>query len=500
MSDVITSGLTISGLVKSFGGVHALRGIDFEVKPGEVHALVGENGSGKSTFVKVLAGFHRPNAVTDARIAGREIDLGSAAAAHQAGIRFVHQELGLVDSMSVVDNFGIGRGYETGKVAIRWRSERRRASAAISRLGYSFDVTQPVGDLPIAERTVVAIARAVDVPEGSIHLLVLDEPTASLTAGEAERLFDVIRSVRAEGISVIFVSHHLEEVLDLADRITVLRDGNVIGTFNAAEIDRPRLIELITGGALAEHTPSAGAQAEQPELMRVHDLSSKTISGLNLTLHKGEIVGVAGLTGSGRDELALVLFGIVPHATGSFVIDGEDFDRLTPEIATTRGLGFVSGDRHRYALIPSFSLRENVTVSDLDSCVSRGVLRRRLERQETYRWIELFNLRPANPEVNIMALSGGNQQKAALAKVMRVQPKLLLLDDPTRGVDVGAKAEIHRLVEAAAADGAGVLLCSSDNEELARVCTKVIVLRRGAVVQELDGGNFDAAVLGRIAL
>jgi ribose transport system ATP-binding protein len=492
--------LELSDVAKRFGGVQALRGIDFDVRRGEVHALVGENGSGKSTLVKILAGYHTPEPGATARVDGQDFELGSAHAAHAAGIRFVHQELALVEGLDAVENIALARGYEVRGGIIRWRAERRRAVAALARLGYTLPVTRPIGQLPIAERTVVAIARAIDEPEGDIHLLVLDEPTASLSAGEASRLFEVVRAVREHGISVIFVSHHLDEVLNLADRITVLRDGNRIGTFEASTLDHGRLIELITGRELAEHLNVTGDTEGTREIVRVCGLTSDTLNGLDFVLKEGEILGVAGLTGSGRDELPLLLAGLGTRRAGTIEIGGRDVGQLTPEKATSLGAALVSGDRLRYGLISSFSVRENLTLSRLKSAVVAGVLRVSRERVEARRLIELFGIKVEGPETNIMALSGGNQQKVLFARVMRTKPKLLLLDDPTRGVDVGSKAEIHRHIDQAAADGAAVMFTSSDDEELARVCRRVIVLKRGNVVRELHGDEIDANRLTQLAL
>lgn len=497
LGDVV---LALSGVSKTFGGEHALRDVELDVRQGEVHALMGENGSGKSTLVKVLAGFHVPEPGSSACVAGQHIRLGGAGDAHAAGIRFVHQELGLVESMSAVENMGLSRGFDVRGGRIRWRAEHARARAAVSRLGYAFDVGVAVSRLSIAERTVVAIARALDEPAGVIRLLVLDEPTASLSGPEAARLLKVVEAVRDQGIGVILVSHHLDEVLGIADRVTVLRDGMRVGTFPAADIDRQRLVELMTGRELVEEDHGGDPVRRESPVLEVTGLKGEVLDGIDLAVFPGEVLGVAGITGSGREELALLLYGALPMRAGTLSLAGAGHRVPTPETAGRLGVGFVSGDRLVWGLIPTFSVLENMTISELDGIVVNGLLSRKRERAEVSRWIDRFGIRPATPRSNIMTLSGGNQQKVLMAKTMRTRPRLLLLDDPTRGVDVGAKAEIHRLIHEAARGGAGVLLCSSDTDELARSCHRTIVLRRGTVVRELTGSAMDADVLTQLAL
>lgn len=492
--------LELRAVSKVFGGEHALNKMDLDVQAGEVHALMGENGSGKSTLVKVLAGFHQPEPGATARVRGQPINLGHATDAHGAGIRFVHQELGLIDMLSAVDNMGLARGFDVRGGRIRWREEADRAREAIGRLGYGFDVTRPVGELMAAERTVVAIARALDEPEGTISILVLDEPTAALSGPEAERLFTVVESVRASGIGVILVSHHLEEVLGISDRLTVLRNGSRIGTFDKSSVNRQSLIELMTGRAMSAEPDSAAHALSVTSVLRARGLSGALITGMDLDLHPGEIVGVAGITGSGAEELPLLLYGHTPRAGGSLKILGHTMEKFTPPEAYKHGVGFVSGERLKYGVFPEFTMEETITIGDLRPFLHRGLLRRRSQDAEARRWIDIFAIRPAKPGLNILNLSGGNQQKALLAKALRVEPKILLLDDPTRGVDVGAKSEIHRLIDEVATKGAAVLLCSSDTEELARMCNRVLVMRRGAVARELRQGEIDAETITQLTL
>ena len=492
--------LRIGDLAKSFGGEHALRGVDFDVRPGEVHALVGSNGSGKSTLIKVLAGFHQPDEGWSCSVGGGDFGLGSAAAAEAAGIRFVHQELGLIGNMDAVDNLGLGRGYDVSRGAIHWREERRRARALLDALGLAIDVTVPVDELTLAERTLLAIARATDVSRGDLRYLVLDEPTASLGGPDARRLFDVVERVRDNGVGVVLVSHHLDEVLGIADRITVLRDGERIGTFDKAHLDREKLIELMIGRRLSATQAVACERQRGEPALEIRGLTGAVLDDLDLDLWPGEVLGVVGLTGAGSDELPQLLLGLVEPVAGSVRIASEKVSRMDPARARKRGMWLVSGDRGKYGLLPPFTLSENITISNLSPFVSWSFLRRSKEEEDARRWIQAFDIKASSPTAAITSLSGGNQQKAVLAKVLRTAVKVLVLDDPTRGVDVAAKAEIHKLMEAAVADGMAILLCSSDHGEVARLCHRTVVLKKGVVVRELGRSELTEDLLDELVI
>lgn len=492
--------LVIENLSKTFGGEHALRNVDFDVRPGEVHALVGANGSGKSTLIKVLAGFHQPEPGARARVGAEDLRLGSSDDAEVNGIRFVHQELGLIDTMDAVDNFGLGRGFDVSGGRIHWRAERQRARELLARLGVHLDVRARVDSHSLAERTMIAIARAIDVPHGGVRFLVLDEPTASLGGPDARRLFDVVEKVRDDGVGVILVSHHLDEVLGIADRVTVLRDGSRVGTFDKINLDRDRLIELMTGRQLRAAEPSMGARKDGDAVLSVRGLTGTVLKSLDLDLWPGEIVGVAGLFGSGTEELPPLLLGLSRSESGAVRVASSSLKRLTPERAHRRGMWFVSGDRAKYGMFPGFSVYENITISNLDSFMKAGFLRGRAERAGVEEWMRTFDIQPPTSTVNIMSLSGGNQQKVVLAKILRTRPKILILDDPTRGVDVAAKAEIHRTMEQVAANGTGILLCSSDHDEVARLCDRTLVLRKGVAVRELSRAEADPDTLAELVI
>jgi ribose transport system ATP-binding protein len=495
-----TDTLQIRDLWKSFGGEHALRGVDFEVRPGEVHALVGTNGSGKSTLIKILAGFHQPDPGASCAIGGTPLPLGNASSADDAGIRFVHQELGLIGNMNAVDNLGLGRGYNVSGGRIRWRGERKRARALLDRLGVAIDVTVPVADLSLAERTLIAIARATDVPQGGVRFLVLDEPTASLGGPDARRLFDVVERVRGEGVGVVLVSHHLDEVLGIANRVTVLRDGELVGTFDKASLDREKLIELMTGRQLSVMTEASGeCQSGEPGLS-VRGLNGQILRDLDFSVWPGEILGVVGLTGSGSEELPQYLVGLAQPVSGSISVGSTELSRNSATRAGRLGMWLVSGDRAKYGLVPTFSVTENITLSNLAPFVSKAIFRRSREHAECGKWIKTFDIRTSSPSASISSLSGGNQQKAVLAKVLRTPVKVLVLDDPTRGVDIAAKEEIHKVMDKAVADGMAIVLCSSDHGEVARLCHRTLVLKKGAIVAELGRAEVTEDLLGELVI
>jgi ribose transport system ATP-binding protein len=478
--------LTITGLSKTFPGQVALNGVDLTVEAGEVHALLGQNGSGKSTLVKILAGYHQPDPGAHAEVAGRPFALGDAAAAREAGLRFVHQDLGLVDAASVLENLALGRGYATGLGRhIRWREQRRQAREAIERLGLDVDVRRAVGELDAADRTGVAIARAlIGWEEEGASVLVLDEPTAALPAGEVHRLFGVVERLRDRGIAVLFVSHHLDEVFAVAQRATILRDGHHIATTAVADLDHAGLVELIVGHGVAAGSSAREPKVGTPVLLEVEHLGGDRLRDLSFTVAESEVVGIAGLRGSGREEVAGLLAG--RPRSGTVRLGGATVPAGDPRRATQAGLFLVSGDRQAYGIVSEMTVRENLTLSGLGRFM-RGWLRRSPEKREAQEWVERLNVVTAGTEANIMTLSGGNQQKVLIARALRVDPRLLVLDDPTKGVDVGAKDEIHALIDDVTTRGTAVVIASTDAEELVRLCHRVLVLKQGVLSEVLEG-------------
>ena len=490
--------LEIRGMSKAFPGTLALDSVDFDVAEGEVHALVGQNGSGKSTLIKVLAGFHHAEAGATVEVDGEPVKLGDGPASHAAGFRFVHQDLALVQDLTVLENLAFGRGFQRGFAGrIRWKDEERSAQALVESLGYDFDVREPVATLAAAEKTGVAIARALQDEEGA-RVLVLDEPTATLPTAEVEVLFAAIRRVQQRGLGVVYVSHRLDEVFEIAERVTILRDGRRVGTWAIKDIDENQLIERMTGGVplKARKATSAGLGDARLE---VSEVGGEALQSLSFSVRAGEVLGIAGLTGSGRDELLPLLFGDEPRR-GQIKVDGDEVPMADPHAAKDAGLALVPADRHRHGGILLMSLQENVTLTDLGRHTRRTRLSHSKERVEVEEWLEKLDVRPPVAEAALDSLSGGNQQKIVLAKWLRTSPKVLLLDEPTQGVDVGAKASIHALVRQAADAGAAVVIASSDDEEIDDTCDRVLVLRDGRLAGELVGDDVSLEALGRLQL
>lgn len=464
--------LRIANLSKSFPGLNALDRVALDVAAGEVVSVVGQNGSGKSTLVKVLAGIYAPD---------------PGASIEHRDLRFIHQDLGLVALLSTIENLDIGRPLgRRGLLPVHRRDERLAAQSAIGRFGGAFDVSKPVGLLTRAERTIVAIARAMSDWSPPDGVLVLDEPTAALNGKEVDRLFDAVRRVAAEGAGVIFISHRLDEVLGLSDRVVALRDGRVVADIPASEVDHERLVTIITGRAIAElkieHHKRSGTLAIQAV-----DLVAATLRGVSFDIRAGEILGVTGLLGSGCETVAATAFGAQQRDAGSVTVAGESVPPNDCAASIRGGLAFVPADRLRHGGVMSLSARENLTLPDLAPLRRAfGRLDRSAERRETHEWVERIELKPPLPERPLQLFSGGNQQKIVIAKWLRTKPRALLLDEPTQGVDVGAKAAIYALIDQAAATGTGVLVSSSDIKELMTLCDRVLVFREGIVAAELS--------------
>lgn len=499
--------LHIHSLSKTFPGQVALRDAALEIEEGEVHALVGQNGSGKSTLIKILAGFHQPDPNYVVTMRGADFEIGNAMVAHEAGIRFVHQDLGLVEAVSTVENLALGFGYDTsvGK-RIKWRSETKRAKQLLLDLGFDINVRAPVATLGAAERTGVAIARALQDVELGVSIVVLDEPTAALPGADVDRLFDAVRRLKARGISVIFVSHHLEEVFEIADRVTVLRDGQVVGTKRVADLNMESLIEMIVGRRVIAESAHRKVDASSAPRFIVENLVGPGIQKLSFEVRPGEVLGVTGLTGSGRDTLVGVLSGSIPRYDGKVTIDGDELPNANPRGALRRGLAFVPVNRVRNGLLPMMSVRANLTIANVERNKKGWRLSHREEKTEAQDWVGRLRVVTAGTEAPIATLSGGNQQKVMMARSFRLSPKVLLVDEPTQGVDIGAKEEIHAFIDQAADSGTAVVVCSTDSSELARVCDRVIVMYRGAIAEVItrDRGlnpeTIDRALLAGSAL
>jgi ribose transport system ATP-binding protein len=493
--------LSVRGLSKTFVGQVALRDFDLAVAPGEIHALLGENGSGKSTFIKILTGYHRPDPGGTAAIGGRELHFGSPDSSYQLGCRVVHQDLGLVESASVAENLSFNAGFSRRLGTIRARAERQRAAEDLDRVGLSVSPRALVADLSPTARTGVAVARALRPnPAAPARLLILDEPTASLPQHEVDQLLAMVAAVARSGIGVIYVTHRLDEVFRLAHNVTVLRDGRKVVTRPTAGLDHRSLVSLLVGeefDAVATRSavlpPASGRAA-----LQVGGLSVGPLAGFDLAVTPGEIVGVSGITGSGRESLLGAVFGAVPRRAGEVRVGDQPVPRGRPDLAVRAGMAYLPPDRKTSGGVFDLTARENISLARLAPFWRWPLLRRGAEREESRRWFTDLDVRPRGAiDRQLFTFSGGNQQKVLLAKWLRCAPRVLLLDEPTQGVDVPAKAVIHDRILQSAADGLAVVVSSADVDELTALCHRVIVLADGRVVSDVSGAAKTVANISR---
>jgi ribose transport system ATP-binding protein len=475
----------MSRIGKRYGGVHACREIDFGLGAGEVHALLGENGAGKSTLMKILSGD-----VTDydgqIEINGTAVTFAGPTDAQAAGIAMIHQELDLVPGLSVADNIFLGRELRTRWRTVDRRRMEREARALLERSGVDLDPRRPVGELRVGEQQLVTIAKAISL---DARVLIMDEPTSALTTTEVERLFVVIRELRRNGVGIVYISHRMEEIAQVADRATVLRNGQFVTDFDPRKLSTAEVVEAMVGRPVQTMFTTPDTTTGD-ELLRVEDLAirprrprpgRRDPAGISLTVRAGEIVGLAGLLGAGRTELLETLYGVAPGGarSGRIVLQGKEIQPRGPRHALRQGIGFVPEDRRVSGLVLFHSILANTVVSSLPAYGRLGVVARRMERAASVRMADRLRLKFGRLQDEVGTLSGGNQQKVVFGRMLLTEPKLLLLDEPTRGVDIGAKAEIYRLLGELAGQGIGVLLASSELPELVGVCDRVVVLRDG---------------------
>ncbi|WP_169721607.1 sugar ABC transporter ATP-binding protein [Nocardioides alkalitolerans] len=491
--------LQLAGVSKTFGAVRVLDDVSLDIAAGEVHALVGQNGSGKSTLIKVLAGFYQADPGATAVIDGAPRELGDPNDIHAAGVRFVHQDLGLVPALSVVDNLALGHGYARSQgMRINWREQRAAARRALAAVGYELDVRRLVDDLQPVERTAVAIARALQSAHGEMSILVLDEPTATMPKGEVQRLVQIVRAVRSRGVGVLYVSHHLEEVFELADRVTVLVDGQRVGTERCSQIDHKKLVTMMTGGVVDDvRRRAVGTRGKT--MLSLERLSGAELTGLDLQVRAGEVVGVAGITGSGREEICSLVFGSKPRR-GTVTVGDRELPPSRPDRSCRAGLALVPANRLRDGVVIGLNVRENLNITTTRGLAKFSFIRPGLDRRQAAALGTKMSVKAPSLDASIEALSGGNQQKVVLGKWLQTNPSVLLLDEPTQGVDISAKAEIHRLIDDAVSQGLAVLVCSSDEAELERLCDRVVVLREGRAVAEVAAPDIRTRQLIHLSL
>ncbi len=491
--------LEIRGLSKSFPGVKALQEVDLTVRRGEVHGLMGENGAGKSTLIKVLTGVYPRDSGT-IRLDGVEIDPSSPKAAEGLGVSTVYQEVNLIPHRSVAENICLGRQPARFGI-IRWRAVARRAEAALARVDLKMDVSQPLSACSIAVQQLIAIARALDISE---RLLVLDEPTSSLDEQEVKELFGVIRKLRSEGMGIIFVTHFLDQVYAISDRITVLRDGRLVGEYETARLPKVELVSRMIGKDLAQ-LESVREAANRSEVDRKRETflevrnfgRNGSIAPMDMTIGKGEIVGLAGLLGSGRTETARLLFGVDRPQTGEMLVEGRKVVFHTPRQAIREGFAFTPEDRKVEGIVPHLSVRENIILAMQARQGALDTISRSRQEEIADKFIKALGIRTPGAEQAVMNLSGGNQQKVLLARWLATHPRFLILDEPTRGIDVGAKVEIEKLMHALRAEGMSILFISSELEEVVRDSQRVIVLRDRTKAGELAGDEINQETIMR---
>jgi ABC-type sugar transport system ATPase subunit len=468
-------------VTKRFPGALALEDVSFEVAAGSCHALCGENGAGKSTLGRVLGGIYAPDSgrVT---LFGEPLDLSGPQDALASGIGVVHQELAFCENLSVAENLCL-RSIPARGGFVAGEQMRRRAEEMLAGIGAMFDVRRLVGALTIGQRQMLQIAAAVS---HGARVIVFDEPTSSLSQHEAERLYELIGRIRAKGVTCLYITHRMEELFRLCDEVTVLRDGRHVTTQPAAALNTATLVQLMIGRPLAEYFPAAEPAHAGEEVLRVEGLSSASgFEGVSLSLHAGEVLGMAGLVGAGRSEVALALFGLDRLATGRIWVRGQLARLRTPRDAMRLGIGLVPEDRKRQGLVLSMSAVDNTTLAILETLARLTIIRRQSERAVAREYFNRLDVRTPGLDAATAGLSGGNQQKVVLAKWLAARCRILILDEPTRGVDVGAKAQIHALIAELAAGGAGVLLISSELPEILHLSSRILVLRQGRIAGEL---------------
>jgi rhamnose transport system ATP-binding protein len=490
--------LQLTQITKSFGAVRALKGVSFDLCPGEVHALLGENGAGKSTLIKIITGAHQPDS-GKIEIDGRPILRLTPGSAHACGIAAIYQQPALFPDLSVAENIALALEKPSPLHPIHWRARRARAGELLDRIGADIDPSLEVRHLSMPEQQLVEIARAVGA---GARILILDEPTASLTRKEVELLYAVIRDLRSRGVGMIYISHRLEEIFAIADRVTVLRDGESVGTNQIDSINEAQLIRMMVGREVSTIYPPRESYSPLPIrwgegegeanlsiALTVRNLSCRAanITNVSFELRSGEILGLAGLVGAGRTELARILFGITPADSGEILVDDKPVRIGTPRDAVEIGIAYVPEDRRRHGVILEMPVAANITMSILPEVFPGTWLRFSAERSVSQGFVRDLGIKTSSVDAPAATLSGGNQQKVALARWLAAKPKILILDEPTQGVDVGAKSEIHKLIRRLAAQGLAVLMISSDLPEILGMSDRIGVMRGGSIVSMLPG-------------
>jgi len=483
--------LQMQGICKRYPGVQALRDAALGVRAGEVHVLLGENGAGKSTLMKILSGAVRLDA-GEIRLDGEAVDIPDPIAARRLGISIIYQELSLVPHLTVAENIFLGKAPVRWPGIIDWTSMRRNAERILESLGVPVNPDAPVRMLRLAQQQMVEIARALT---DAARILIMDEPTSALSEREVAQLFETIARLTSSGVAVVYISHRMEEVFRIGQRVTVLRDGCHIATRDIAEVSVPELVRLMADREVSDHYPRR-AHTRGEALLRVEGVRGGGLRDVSLVLHRGEVLGIAGLVGAGRTRLARAIVGADPIDGGRIVIRGRTIGIDSPAAAAREGIGFLPEDRKQHGLVLGLSVERNVAMSHLGALSSFGIMDRRTERREADDAIVRLSIRTPDASQRVLNLSGGNQQKVVLAKWLAAQAEILIFDEPTRGIDVAARHDIYLLINAVVAAGAGVIMISSDLPEVIGMSDRVLVMRGGSIAAEFSAENVtDSAVL-----
>ena len=485
--------IELRGIAKAFAGIRVLEQVSFDVRPGEVHALLGENGAGKSTLIKIMGGVHQADE-GQILIKGQPRHFSTPKDASEHGIAIVYQELLLFPELSVAENIFLGHAPQQGLGRLDWEQMRQRSRELLLELESGhIDVDAPVGNLSVANRQRVEIAKALSQ---NAEVVIMDEPTASLAEGDVQQLLRIVRRLRDRGVGIVYISHKLPEIFALADRVTVLRDGQRIGCSAIAEVDEPTLVSQMVGRSIDQLFPKQPARLGEP-LLELRQVScGETVQDISFTLRAGEILGIAGLVGSGRTELALTIFGVTPATSGEVRIQGNPVHIRNPQQARDLGLAYVPEDRGTQGLVRPQNIAQNIAHTILDKLSRFFLMDHQAEREMAQDSITRLGIRARGPEQTVRQLSGGNQQKVVLAKWLATQPRILIMDEPTRGIDVGAKSEIHALMSRLAGEGLAVLMISSELPEVLGMSDRVLVMHGGRLVGEFDRASATPEAVG----
>lgn len=483
--------LRANNIKKYFAGVKALDGVSLEIKPGEIHCLAGENGCGKSTLIKVISGVHERDSGT-LEFDGKSLDKFTPIEAIQNGIQVIYQDFSIFPNLTVMENLAINSQLMENKKLVNWKKMREIAKDAIAKIGFNVDLDETLGVLSVAEKQMVAICRALMF---NAKLIIMDEPTTALTKKEVKALFDIILKLQQEGISILFVSHKLDEVFEISERFTVFRSGKLVATGNTSDLDNKKFSYYMTGREFENRTFVPENITEQAALEVKNLTLDDCYEDINFAVHGGEILGITGLLDSGRTELALSLFGIRPASSGQIFIDGEEVSLKHPQDAINHNIGFVPEDRLSEGLFLPQSIADNIVISNIDNLTTSNMVDKEKCDKVVKNWVKEFSIATPNPENAVMTLSGGNQQKVVLSKWLECSPKILILNGPTVGVDIGSKHDIHAILRGLANEGMAIIIVSDDLPEVLENCSRVLILKNGKAVAEMSTNDINEQMI-----